>query len=105
VVGAAPLVARLLASCPRVTTLTTSREPLRLSAERVVAVPPLVLPNPERSAELADPEAVRLFVERAQAARADFAFTAENIPAVFGIVRRLDGLPLAMELAAARITV
>ncbi len=104
VVAAAPLVARLLTGCPGLTALVTSREPLRLAAERVLAVPPLELPDLARpAAELAGVDAVRLFAERAQAARADFALTGENAPAVAEIVRRLDGLPLAIELAAARV--
>jgi len=103
VVEAAPLIARLLASSPSVKALATSREPLRLSVERVVAVPPLNLPDPARPVEeLAAADAVRLFAERAEAARADFALTAENAPAVAEVCRRLDGLPLAIELAAAR---
>jgi predicted ATPase/DNA-binding CsgD family transcriptional regulator len=104
VVEAATLVGDLLAACPRLTILVTSREPLRLAAERVVAVPPLPLPDPALPAEdLAASEAVRLFVERAQAVRADFALTDANAPAVAEIVRRLDGLPLAIELATARV--
>ncbi len=101
---AAPLVSRLLAACPGVTVLATSREPLRLSAERVVAVPPLALPDPALLAEeMAGVDAVRLFVERAEAVKADFALTDEHAPAVAEVVRRLDGLPLAIELAAARV--
>jgi non-specific serine/threonine protein kinase len=104
VVAAAPLVGDVLAACPGVTVLATSREPLRLSAERVVAVPPLALPDPARPpAELATTDAVRLFVARAQAARADFIATDENAAAMVGICRHLDGLPLAIELAAARV--
>jgi non-specific serine/threonine protein kinase len=104
VVEAAPLVTALLAGCARVKALVTSREPLRLAAERVVAVPPLPLPDPAiPTRELAASEAVRLFVERAQAARADFALTGANAPAVAEVCRRLDGLPLAIELAAARV--
>jgi non-specific serine/threonine protein kinase len=104
VVAAAPLVGVLLAACPRLTVLTTSREPLRLAAERVVAVPPLALPDPAHPVEdLVPIDAVRLFVERAEAARADFALTASNAAAVAEICRRLDGLPLAIELAAARV--
>jgi predicted ATPase/DNA-binding CsgD family transcriptional regulator len=104
VVEAAPLVGRLLVACVRLTILVTSREPLRLAAERVVAVPPLALPDAALTAEdLATNEAVRLFAERAQAAHVGFALTDANAPAVAGIVRRLDGLPLAIELAAARI--
>ncbi len=104
VVKAAPLVVELLAGCPRLKVLATSREPLRLSAERVVAVPPLALPDLDRpAAELAASEAVRLFVARAQAARADFVERDADLPAVAAICRRLDGLPLAIELAAARV--
>jgi predicted ATPase/DNA-binding CsgD family transcriptional regulator len=105
VVEAAPVVGDLLAACPRLKVLATSREPLRLSAERVVAVAPLALPEGSRADEaVADTDAVRLFVERAQAARADFALTDADAAAVAEVVRRLDGLPLAIELAAARVT-
>ena len=104
VVEAAPLVAALLTATTRLTALVTSREPLRLSAERVVAVPPLPLPDDALSTQgVAGAAAVRLFVDRAQAARADFTLTDDNAPAVAEIVRRLDGLPLAIELAAARV--
>jgi predicted ATPase/DNA-binding CsgD family transcriptional regulator len=104
VVAASPLVGRLLAACPGLVIIATSREPLRLAAERVVAVPPLALPEPADPVEnLADVAAVRLFVERAEAARAGFSLTVENAPIIVEIVRRLDGLPLAIELAAARI--
>jgi len=104
VVAAAPLVACLLAGCSRVTALATSREPLRLTAEWVIAIPPLTLPDTTRSAdEPLQSEAVRLFVERAQAVRADFTLTGANAPSVVEIVRRVDGLPLAIELAAARL--
>lgn len=100
----APFVARLLSACPGLTVLATSREPLRLSAERLVAVAPLPLPDPDDSASaIADNVAARLFVARAQAARADFTLTPANAQQVAEIVRRLDGLPLAIELAAARI--
>ena len=104
VAAAAPFVARLLGACPRLTVLATSREPLRLSIERVVAVPPLPLPDPDDAAgAIADNEAVRLFLARAQAARADFTLTPANAQQVAEIVRRLDGLPLTIELAAAWI--
>jgi predicted ATPase/DNA-binding CsgD family transcriptional regulator len=106
VLGAAPLVAELLAACPRLKVLATSRAALRLSGERDLAVPPLGLPErdpPPSLDELTRSEAVRLFVERARAARANFAVTEGNGPAVAEICRRLDGLPLAIELAAARI--
>jgi predicted ATPase len=103
--GAAPLVADLLTACPRLTVLTTSRAVLRLSGEHVVSVLPLTLPPADAApppAELLRAEAVRLFVERAQAATSDFVLTPANAPEVVALCRRLDGLPLALELAAAR---
>jgi predicted ATPase/transcriptional regulator with XRE-family HTH domain len=103
---AAPLVADLLASCPGLTVLATSRAPLRLSGEHQLAVPPLSLPEPEPQPTVAGIlhfEAPALFVQRAVAAQADFAVTPENAPAVAEVCRRLDGLPLALELAAARV--
>jgi predicted ATPase/transcriptional regulator with XRE-family HTH domain len=108
VVDAAPLVADLLAVCPGVKVLVTSRVRLRVSAEREHAVPPLGFaetdePVPVDAAAAA--EAVRLFVARAQVVRGDFSLTPENAPAVAAICRRLDGLPLAIELAAARVKV
>ncbi len=105
VVGAAPLVADLLGACPRLTMLATSRVRLRLSGEQEYVVPPLGLAGPEAvTAEAVDrSEAVRLFVERAQRAKDDFALTPDNALAVADICRRLDGLPLAIELAAARV--
>ncbi|MEA2586403.1 MAG: hypothetical protein QOF33_4488 [Thermomicrobiales bacterium] len=96
----------LLAACPRVTVLTTSREPLRLRREQVVEVAPLTVPNrdrgPWRLDELATLPGVALFVDRARAAEASFALTPANAQAVAELSRRLDGLPLAIELAAAR---
>ncbi|MDP9368185.1 MAG: tetratricopeptide repeat protein [Chloroflexota bacterium] len=108
VVGAAPLVADLLVACPELTVFVTSRVRLRVSGEREYEVPPLALPD--QTGVLAVPdtmrfEAVRLFVERGQAARASFDLTEENAQAVVDICRRLDGLPLAIELAAARVKV
>lgn len=106
VIDAAPVIASLLANAPGVRVLATSRAPLRISGEHEVAVPPLELPGEGDDVSLevsADSEAVRLFVERARAVRPDFALTAENMAAVVAICRRLDGLPLAIELAAARI--
>ena len=108
VAAAAPLVADLLGACPRLKVLASSRVRLRLAGEREYPVPPLRLPEPtERSAAdaLIESEAVRLFVERAQGVKPDFNLTDENAGAVVAICRRLDGLPLAIELAAARITV
>jgi predicted ATPase/DNA-binding CsgD family transcriptional regulator len=112
VVAAAPLLAGLLSNCPRLKLLVTSRSVLRLSGERVFTVPPLGLPEaidemarPPTLADVASVEAVRLFVDRAQAARGDFALTEANAPAVAEVCTRLDGLPLAIELAAARVAV
>ena len=127
---AAPLLGHLLTTCPHLVILATSRAPLALAGEHALAVPPLSVPRGdearsragERSGvgavaassrlaggqELAEIEraaAVRLFVERARAARADFTLTAANAAAVAGICRRVDGLPLAIELAAARCTI
>jgi predicted ATPase/class 3 adenylate cyclase len=96
----------LLAAAPRLKLLVTSRAPLRLAAEHEYAVQPLELPDPERLpevAELSRYEAVALFVERARAVRAGFKVTNQNAPALAEICARLDGLPLAIELAAARI--
>jgi predicted ATPase/class 3 adenylate cyclase len=101
-------IAPLLAGCPHLSILATSREPLHIRAEREIAVAPLPLPEPGQLppvAELAGVAAVALFVERAQAAHASFTLTAENATAVAGICQRLDGLPLAIELAAARVKV
>jgi predicted ATPase/class 3 adenylate cyclase len=105
VVAGAPVVADLLRSAPKLTVIVSSRAPLRISGEQEFPVPPLSLPptgvtDPE---SLLASEAVRLFVERAMAVRPDFSLTADNGAFVAEIVRRLDGLPLAIELAAARI--
>ncbi|HEX9438481.1 MAG TPA: NB-ARC domain-containing protein, partial [Roseiflexaceae bacterium] len=124
IVDAAPLISELLAFAPGLKVLVTSRTTLHLSGEREYPVPPLGLPPTDdrrwttddrkagdptlewpnmRAETISQYEAVRLFIERAQAARADFAVTNENAPAVAEICARLDGLPLAIELAAARI--
>jgi predicted ATPase/class 3 adenylate cyclase len=106
VLAAAPAVAGLLSSAPQLRLLVTSRTPLRLRGERVYRVPQLDVPNlrrPAVAAEVADCESVRLFVERAQAAAADFEVSDENVEAVAEICVRLDGLPLAIELAAPRV--
>ncbi|HWQ15784.1 MAG TPA: tetratricopeptide repeat protein [Roseiflexaceae bacterium] len=120
VLGAAPQIAALLAAAPRLKVLATSREPLRVSAEREFPVGPLEVPRDEGrrmkdeiSTDRAVPAilhpssfilypSVALFVERAQAVRPDFALTPANAAAVAELCQRLDGLPLAIELAAAR---
>ncbi|MEA2584922.1 MAG: hypothetical protein QOF33_3007, partial [Thermomicrobiales bacterium] len=104
--AAALVVARLLAACAGLVVLATSREALRLSGERVVAVAPLATPRVTRRASTTDvmaTDAVRLFVARAEAVRTGFALTDGDAEAVAEIVRRLDGVPLAIELAAARV--
>jgi predicted ATPase/transcriptional regulator with XRE-family HTH domain len=106
---AMPFVAELLAAGPHLVVLATSRSRLRLRGERESPVRPLAVPGAEGAssplAGLAGVAAVRLFVERAQAVKPDFFLTAEQAPAVAEICRRLDGLPLALELAAARVKV
>jgi len=106
VTEAAGAVARLLAECPKLSVLATSREALHVRAERVFHVAPLTLPAADARLspdELQQCEAVQLFVDRAQAVRPGFRLTAANAEAVAEICRRLDGLPLAIELAAARL--
>jgi predicted ATPase/DNA-binding CsgD family transcriptional regulator len=108
VVEAAPVVTALLAGCPMVTVLVTSRVRLRLSIEREAPVPPLTLPEADDHASdegLDESAAVRLFVARVQAVKPEFALTGQNANAVAAICHRLDGLPLAIELAAARVKV
>jgi predicted ATPase/class 3 adenylate cyclase len=103
---AAPYVAALLESAPRVKALVTSRVPLRLRGEREYPLSPLALPDahqlpsPDRLSQYA---AVALFIERAGEARPGFMVTAANAPAIAEICARLDGLPLAIELAAVRV--
>ncbi len=107
----AHLVERILRHCPYVRILTTTREMLKVAGERVYPVPPLTLPTPDVApntepvlpAHLEQFEAVRLFVDRAVAAHPRFALTADNAGAVVELCRQLDGLPLAIELAAARV--
>ncbi|MCC2628243.1 MAG: putative ATPase [Thermomicrobiales bacterium] len=104
VLAAAPEIATLVGTCPHLSVLATSREALRLRGERLFPVSPLPLPASERVDsvdEVARVPAVALFVERATANHPGFVLSAENAPAVAGICRRLDGLPLAIELAAA----
>jgi predicted ATPase/DNA-binding SARP family transcriptional activator len=100
---AAPGVSRLVAAVRDLAVLVTSREPLHVEGERVYPVPPLALPGRDELDDVADSPAVKLFVERAQALRPEFELSGANAAAVAGICRRLDGLPLAIELAAARL--
>jgi predicted ATPase len=105
VLDAAPLVTELLSVSADLRVLVTSREVLHVYGEHEFAVPPLPLPDLDHlpaPIDLANFAAIALFVERARAVQADFALTADNAPAVAAICVRLDGLPLAIELAAAR---
>ena len=104
----AALVSELLQTCPRLKVLATSREPLGAGGEVTWTVPPLSLPDMEhrpRAEEIAVVESVRLFLERAWASVPEFAVTEGNASAVAQICHRLDGMPLAIELAAARVRV
>ena len=106
VTDAAPAVAELLSAVPTISVLVSSRSPLHVYGEREYPVPPLHVPDPRDLpplAELSQYDSVALFVDRARAAVPSFAVTSENAPAVAEICFRLDGLPLAIELAAARI--
>ena len=106
VMAVAPEIARLLRATAGVTVLATSRAPLHLDGEHELAVPPLALPSKRRgTAPVEETEAVRFFLERARAVRPELELTPANVGAVREIVRRLDGLPLALELAAARTKV
>jgi len=105
VVQAARPVAELLATCPHLKLLVTSRMALHVRAEQEFAVPPLALPDLKRLPDLvalSQYEAVALFIQRARAVQSDFQVTNASAPAVAEICVRLDGLPLAIELAAAR---
>jgi excisionase family DNA binding protein len=108
VAAASSLVTALLEGCPGLTVLVTSRSLLKVSGEHAFVVPPLGLPAGAAAnslEELGQIAAVQLFVDRAQAAWPQFALTAENAPAVAAICSRVEGLPLAIELAAARSAV
>jgi predicted ATPase/DNA-binding SARP family transcriptional activator len=104
-IEAAPFVAQLLRTCPGLSVLVTSRSPLKLRGEQELDVPPLTLPDPSRrpGQELPfDSEAVALFVDRVRALSPSFRLTDDNADAVIEICRRLEGIPLAIELAAPR---
>ncbi len=106
VLAAAPLLAELLTACRALKVLVTSRAALHISGEHEFPVPPLELPDPKHLPDLealSQYEAVSLFIQRARAARPDFQVTNTNAPAVAELCARLDGLPLAIELAAARV--
>jgi len=106
VVRAAVPVAELLAACPKLRIVVTSRMTLHVRAEHEFVVPPLVLPDPKRLPDLvamSHYEAVELFVSRAQVVKPEFQLSNANAPAIAEICARLDGLPLAIELAVARI--
>jgi predicted ATPase/class 3 adenylate cyclase len=106
VIGSAEDVGRLLDDSPGLRVLATSRVPLRLSGEHEYRVEPLPLPDPASSGaleRLGRCESVMLFVDRAAAVRRGFRLTEENAAAIAGIVDRVDGLPLAIELAASRV--
>ena len=102
--AAAALAADILRGCPGVRILATSQQPLSVGGEQVFGLRPLSLPPPEATmAAAAASDAVSLFAQRAAAARGDFSLTPSNVAAVGEICRRLDGIPLAIELAAARV--
>ena len=106
VAACASLAADLLRSCPHVHILASSREPLAVAGEQTYRVPSLSLPDPNQSLtveSLSQYEAVRLFIERAQAVQPSFSVTNQNAPAVAQVCWRLDGIALAIELAAARV--
>ncbi|MGO8949487.1 MAG: tetratricopeptide repeat protein [Ktedonobacterales bacterium] len=106
VLGAAPLLSELLAACPQLKVLVTSRAPLQLRGEQVFPVPLLAVPKEWSRrrgggiTELAKVSSVALFIQRAQAAQHDFRLTSENATTIAAICQRLEGVPLALELAA-----
>ena len=106
VLGASRAISAIIETCPSVSLLVTSRAPLHIRGEHTLAVPPLDVPDlaPNSDFEtLAAPAAVRLFSERARSAKSDFQLNEQNVRAVAEICALLDGLPLAIELAAARV--
>lgn len=106
VVPAATEAAALVHACPHLVILATSRVPLHVQGEQEYPVSPLDVPDPEQAfvlEQILQSEAVALFVHRAQAVRPDFQLTNDNAPMIAEICNRLDGIPLTIELAAARI--
>ena len=106
VVAAAPVVTELLETCPSLKLLVTSREPLRVRGEQEFALSPLACPDLKHlplSEVLAQYGAIALFIQRAQAVKPDFQLTDANASSIAAICTQLDGLPLALELAAARL--
>jgi predicted ATPase/DNA-binding CsgD family transcriptional regulator len=104
VIGAAAVLCeRLLLACDDVRVLATSREPLRVAGEARYRLAPLTLPDPDNTADPDGSEAVALFADRARRADASFALDAKTAPMVARLMERLDGIPLAIELAAARV--
>jgi pentatricopeptide repeat protein len=99
------LVRTLQAACPTLVVLATSREGLGVAGERLISVAPLELPSSTDRIDVLQSDAVRLFVDRAIAVKADFTVTDANANSVVEVVRRLEGIPLALELAAARVQV
>jgi predicted ATPase/DNA-binding CsgD family transcriptional regulator len=103
IISAAPLLSELLSACAELRVLVTSREALRLRGEQEFPLSPLALADQQSVEALIHSPGIALFVQRAQASQPEFKLTAENVSAVAEICARLDGLPLAIELAAARI--
>ena len=101
--GAAEVVAALLAAAPRLVVLATSRGPLHLQGEHELPVPPLAIPQEQAIAAVTASAAVRLFVQQGSMVRPGFVVTEDNAADIAAICRRLDGLPLAIELAASRV--
>ena len=99
----APLVRELLAQAPKLTVLATSQQPLRIDGEQVYRVAPLAVPPPGPVRAAAEPASMQLFAARAHALDGRFTISDDNREVIADICRRLDGLPLAIELAAARV--
>jgi len=103
IISAAPILTELLSACTQLKLLVTSREPLCLRGEQTFQLSPLPLPDNSSLQDLTEYPSVALFLQRAQAAKLDFQLTEQNKTAVVELCKQLDGLPLAIELAAARI--